>query len=465
MKKKHVLLGAGLAAIGLAACAPTGLDKGFGVDGVKISPLSTEGTDRYLSAANGPDGSVYAGGFTTVSGNDQAFAVARHLPNGDLDPTFGTGGVAVANVVVGGGTLENARTVAVQSDGKVLISGTADHELGGTGDARDTDVFIARFNTDGTADTTYGTNGIARVDIGTGRVVGTAFQADSVWGLGVTADDGAVFWGSSPSTTGTDTDWVLGKVTSAGVVDSTFGTNGFTRSGVAGVNDNPRNLIVQSDGKIVTAGYSTPAGGVLQPFLHRFNADGSFDTSFDTDGVANFPVLAGQSEAYGVRQHNGGYVASGYGRGPDVNEAVDQIIYRFNADGSFDSTFNGGTGVVRFDVAGLADRARQIEVLPDGRILTPGSATSSAAVTGPPAVPANVDGFVTLLSATGQPDAYFGTGGKVVSELGGPNDAWFGSVLSADGTTVWLTGYKGVAGTVGAINNDDAAIAKIDLRR
>jgi len=144
---------------------------------------------------------------------------------------------------------------------------------------------------------------------------------------------------------------------------------------------------------------------------------------------------------------------AGYGHGADPNEKVDLISYRFNADGSWDKTY-GTDGLTRIDVAKDADRARNLTILPDGRILAVGSASPSAGL---------VDAMVALLDKDGKPVTSFGTDGRVLSDLGGPGDAWFGVSVAPDGKSVMLAGYKGADPKATDGTKDDAVLGRIKL--
>src|ERR687896_485720 len=106
---------------------PTGLDAGFGQGGVLALPLSPDAHDRLLAVTNGPDGSVYAAGWTSPGG-DNAMVVAKIGSDGKLDTAFGQGGVTTVNVAVGGKTVEMARAVAGQPHGEVGISGPGEKD-------------------------------------------------------------------------------------------------------------------------------------------------------------------------------------------------------------------------------------------------------------------------------------------------------------------------------------------------
>ncbi len=442
------------AATGTAAAteaAPeAGFDTAFGEDGILTVALSDSENDRFMAAAAAPDGGFFAAGFVVQSG-DAAMAVAKFGADGTLDAAYGAGGVAVVNVASGGKTAEIARSIAVADDGSVVIAGVAEHDTTATGDAaRDTDIFVVRLDPSGAPDASFGTDGIARVDVGTGRPTSdTAFTGDNGWGVGLLSDGSVVVFGSELAPAGgdrTDNDFVVVGLTSDGQLNDGFGTGGFIRIDREGV-DNPRHVTVVSDDEIIATGYSN-VDGVVQPVLLRFNSAGELDASFGTDGLATAAVLAGVAESYAVGIQDGYYVTAGYGRGADDTEKVDMVIKRWSStDGAWDKSF-GTDGVVRLDLASEDDRSRNVTVLPDNRILAVGSGKLDAD---------NVDALVYLLNEDGTPAA-FGDEGHILTDLGGPADAWYGVAVLNDGSVI-VVGYKGVAADSG--QNDDAVIGRI----
>ncbi|MGE3857458.1 MAG: hypothetical protein AB7G21_10940 [Dehalococcoidia bacterium] len=441
------------AAAGSPAASKIGLDAAFGKDGVAKVALAGTGNQRFMATAPGPDGKIYAAGFVSLSGGDTAMALARLDAKGALDKSFGKDGVASVNVAIGGKSVEVARGIAVQSSGKIVITGPVEHDVAATGDAaKDTDVAVVRFAADGKVDTTFGKGGVAVIDVGTGKAVGTSFVSDSVWGIGSLPGDKLVLMTNTLATGAgrSDADFALVGLTSAGALDTAFGTDGKVVVDLGASLDNARHLVVQPDGKILGTGYSN-IGGVVQPVLIRTNSAGVLDKEFGKDGVATAKVLDGVAESYSVRQQGSDYIMAGYGRGADSKEKVDMIVYRFKGNGTWDTAF-GEKGVYRLDIAKEDDRARNVLVLSDGRIVAAGSGKKTAA---------NIDGMVVLLSKDGQPEKAFGENGVLITDLGGPADAWFGIALSADGKHVILAGYKGADATSGG--NDEAVLGRINL--
>jgi uncharacterized delta-60 repeat protein len=475
MNRFLALAGAGLVALALAACGgddndepsstsspsaaadpskPLSLDSGFGTSGIATVPLNANTHDRFMAVAQGSDGKTYAAGFIITGEGDQNLAVARLTEKGALDTSFGTNGIASVNVGVNGKTGEIARAVLVQSDGKVVIAGPFERDVTAPGDAaRDTDVAIVRFDSSGKLDTAFGSNGVAKIDFGTGRITtGTTFAGDTSWGIALASGNKVVVFGSmrAEAPDRTDTDFVIAQLTSAGQLDTSFGTGGKTVVDVSRAGDNPRGIIVQSDGKIVAAGYSN-VEGVVQPQIIRLDSSGKLDSAFGRNGIATAKILGGVTEAYNVSQQGDNYVLAGYGRGADTAEKVDLVVYRFTSNGTWDESFGTG-GSYRLDIAKEDDRARNVTVLPDGRILAVGSGKRDAA---------NIDGMMVLLTKDGAPISGFGESGHIISDLGGPADAWYGVTLSADKKYVLVAGYKGT--DANSPGNDDAVISRLVL--
>ncbi|MCC7367328.1 MAG: hypothetical protein IT306_02835 [Chloroflexi bacterium] len=431
--------------------ASAAVDTAFGAAG--MARLSLDGNARFMAVAIAPDGGIFAAGFITVGG-DQAMAVARLTPAGTLDSTFGTNGIASVNVSPGK-TGELARSVVLQND-KILISGPIERDVSAAGDAaRDTDIAVVQFDRRGQLDPSFGQGGIARIDLGTGRVTtGTTFVGDTSWGMDAMRGGRIIVFGSklADGPDRTDTDYVVVGLTSNGALDPEFGANGMVVVDLNKSGDSPRNIIVQGDAKIVTSGYSS-SGGVVRPVLIRLSANGILDPSFGDGGIATDTVLPGVTEAYNVTRHGSDYVAAGYGRGADANEKVDLVAYRFHGDGKRDLNFGIGDGVTRINIADDDDRARNILALPDGRLVAVGSGKRTAS---------DIDGMVVLLAQNGKLIEEFGEGGKLITDIGGPNDSWYGVALTPDKSAVIVAGFMG-ADLSGNAGPDQAVVMRIKI--
>ena len=458
---------AGTGAAGPGGASPDGgssdaapLDGGAAIVGPLAIPISATGHERFYGVAYGPAGALYAVGqvaTTTDATADFATVVAKLTPSGTLDTTFGTQGFVVRNLAVGTNG-ELCRGIVVQSTGKIVVAGSVEHV--GAADPRDRDIAVARFNTDGTKDTTFGTDGVLVLDLSTGVVNGTAFSADSAWGLARYADDRLVIHGGQVRAGGVDTDFALIRLTADGARDATFGTNGVVtldtlENGVSN-NASPRNVTILpgTDG-LIGAGYQPLAGGDTHPALYKVTDTGVLDTTFATNGVFSTSVLAEQTETYEAQVQPdpaGGYklVTTGYGRQLDT-ETTDVLSLRLTSAGVLDTTY-GTNGFARIDVGGFADNSRRLVVLPDRRIMLFGGGRKTAA---------DVDGFVAVLEPDGQPDTSWGPAGWRTFDLGGPADFLWSAALSPDAKTVAAVGIRGVGTTPAAGANDDASVLLI----
>src|SRR5215470_1863395 len=213
---------------------------------------------------------------------------------GTIDPTFGTGGKVTTDF----GGSSAARTVAVQANGQILAAGVA--VVNGI-----TDFALARYNSDGTLDASFGTGGI----------VTTAFDFpgsfDRVFTV-VRQPDGKFLAGGS-TVVNVFANFALARFNANGILDASFGTGGIVTTGF-GVSAEATSAVVQADGKIVAAGFANLDGG--DDFaLVRYNSNGTLDGSFGMGGKVTTAFLSqGSSEAHafsrcrpaGREDHSGG---------------------------------------------------------------------------------------------------------------------------------------------------------------
>ena len=135
-----------------------------GGDGIVTTAIGA-GDDRGRSVALQPDDKILVGGY---SGND--FAVTRYNSNGTLDVTFG-GGAGFVTTAIGVG-VDSSYDISIQADGKILLSGTSNN---GT----DNDFAVVRYNSDGTLDTSFSANGILTTPIGAANETGRSIAVQS----------------------------------------------------------------------------------------------------------------------------------------------------------------------------------------------------------------------------------------------------------------------------------------------
>jgi uncharacterized delta-60 repeat protein len=346
------------------------LDPSFGFRGVVLTGFNGGTYEAAYALAIQPDGKLVATGFSTSSTTPD-FGVARYTSHGHLDRRFGAGGTVVT-AFGGSGNADVANAVSIDSNGKVLVAGYSDA-------SGSSDFALARYNPDGTRDSTFNSTGTVVTDFsGSGSVdVATAVAIDS---------NGKIVVAGLSDASGIPYDFALARYNPDGTLDSAFNSTGkvLTDFSESGSVDVARALAIQSDGKIVAAGYSN-AGGISNDFaLARYNPDGTLDSSFNSTGtvVTDFSGSGSQDEGSAVAiQSDGKIVAAGM---LFVNEKnADFALARYNPDdGSLDSTFNS-TGKVLTDVGGV-DVAYALAIQSDGKIVAAGfsdvSGTSDFAI-------------------------------------------------------------------------------------
>jgi uncharacterized delta-60 repeat protein len=320
------------------------LDTTFATNGFNVTTPGTSTFDRISSIALQSDGKIIAGGVSKIAGSN-TFTMARYNINGSLDTTFGTNGYnfttpsgASASVII---------DLAIQSDGKIVAGGTA--TVGGNHGFA-----LARYNIDGSIDTTFGTNGFNLI---------TPTTYDEIYTITI-QPDGKTVAGGYAYVGGTYV-WALARYNTNGSIDTTFGTNGFSLI-TPGIDDYIYALAVQSDGKIVAGGFVT-IGSNYPVVIARYNTNGSLDTSFGTNGSNIITSFSGNNSIEELMiQSDGGIIAGG-----SVNNAF--ALARYNANGSLDTTF--ATNGFNLTTPGTSDSIYGFGVQSSGRIVAGGPAT------------------------------------------------------------------------------------------
>src|SRR5262245_25848258 len=239
---------------------------------------------------------------------------------GTLDAGFGTGGRLITTF---GGYTDAARGLAVQPDGKVVAAGWTIGNFGGS-------FALARYDEDGTLDTTFGNGGTVTTSFGGG------FQG--AWSVAVQTDGKIVAAGLTNK--GGLNNLAVARYTSNGTLDTTFGTGGRVTDNFGGVGAGAVCVGAQPDGEVVVAGW-TGTGGAASFALWRYNGNGTLDTGFGTGGrvITDFRDSQGLSVAgvFSVAlQPDGRIVAAGDAR---LDGKYDFTLARYNSDGTLDASF------------------------------------------------------------------------------------------------------------------------------
>jgi uncharacterized delta-60 repeat protein len=255
---------------------------------------------------------------------------------GSLDLGFGTGGRATTAVGA-----QSVSDMALQDDGKVIVVGAVHSAAAGL------DFAVVRYNADGTLDDSFASHGIFTADFFGGD--------DSAKGVALQADLSIVVGGlvNGPSGQG----FGLLRLTSSGVLDSTFGTLGKTFTLLPGSTvDVAKGLVIQSTGNIVIGG---DANGFA---LARYDSSGHLDPSFGSGGIVITPPSPGFVGDFAnalTRQTDDELIL--VGTSPSLAHSDRAIVARYAADGKSRTLLD----------AGLRN-AEAVAVQPDAKIVVAG---------------------------------------------------------------------------------------------
>lgn len=379
------------------------LDKSFGAGGKVITDFSG-GEDEATAVTIQSDGKIIAVGSTSkpfVNAN-RDFAIARYNTDGSLDTSFGSGGKVATDFF---GKNDFALAAAIQQDGKIVAAGRhfkvfSDGALTGYYFA------VARYNSDGSLDTSFGSDG---------KVTGDFGELDAI---AVQNDGKIIAAGFTLIGTGFKivTAWALTRYNSDGSIDASFGEGGKISSEFFSDNfffsgTNVRAVVVQSDGKIVAAGSAfDPIARKTLFALARYSSDGSLDTSFGSGGKVTTAILDSSSAMALAIQSGGKIVVAGSAGPKDAFPGF--AVAHYNSDGSLDTSFaSGGKATSEFFPSGSVMRA--VSFGPDGDIVAVGSVSKGAK---------GNDFAVARYNSNGSLDTRFGGSGKVFTELSKDED-------------------------------------------
>lgn len=322
------------------------LDTIFNGSGKVITSVSS-GEDEAHCLALQPDGKIVAGGFTRPANAE--VALVRYNPDGSLDTSFGTGGKVITPVAEGD---DDARAIAVQPDGKIVIAGYGYRSNGWN------DVILLRYNSDGTLDSSFATGGKLMFDIGGAY--------DQAYGVALQPDGKIVVVGSSYN--GSDR-WAIVRVTPSGQLDSTFDGDGKVVTSFGSGNDNANSVEIQPDGKIVVGG-DVQSIGNGDFGLARYHSDGSLDTAFGVAGKLTTDWGGQLDSGRSVRlQRDGKIMFAGFVKNDFGN--FDMAIARHETNGSLDTTF-GTNGKSLIPVGTGDDRGHALALYPFGPAVVAG---------------------------------------------------------------------------------------------
>jgi len=397
--------------------------------------------------------------------------------DGDLDRTFGTGSVPTLNnsglvMTDFDHSTDIANAVAVQADGKLVVVGTTYLN----NDYTNEDFAVARYNANGTLDTTFGAGGKVQTDFpglaavassvviqpdgkivvaggafplftflgdfkivryqpdgsldssfGNGGIVTTSFPEGSyAFDVALQPDGkiiaaGTVFVAFDPGES-SDTDFALARYNSDGTPDATFDSGGQVSTDFLGLEDDAFSVLIQPDGKIVAVGSANDPATFYDFAAVRYLSNGTLDTTFGVAGKVHtdFGDQNFDRARSAVLQPDAKIVAAGFAisqNGLSQNFAVT----RYTSNGVLDTTFSGD-GITEIDFGNCCQGATKVLLQSNGKIITVGGSNGESP---------EDDFLLARLTPGGSLDPTFGVGGKVRTSFGDLNGGANGAAFQS----------------------------------
>lgn len=335
---KFIVLVIGIICHGMITAAQSVIpDQTFGDNGHVVSNPG-KNFNRATSLAIQNDGKVFVAGFSQNNEFDDFgadFVLIKYNEDGSLATDFGTNGMVVTDI--NNLSSDVATDLVIQNDGKILVAGRT--HAGGA--YENYGLVVVRYNSDGTLDDTFGSQGKAVIPINSyddySYAVSMALQPD-----------GKILLAGSNYVPPFDV-FITVRFTAAGIADPSFGNNGIvlTSLGVS-FDGNPNAIAIQPDGKILVGGVAIgPVGGTWADFgLVRYEPNGMPDQTFGKNGIVLTPLVDGFNAEWIedlVVQNDGKIIASG--STSEMNNLNRIAVVRYNIDGTTDNTF-GNSGIV-----------------------------------------------------------------------------------------------------------------------
>jgi len=395
-----------------AQAADGALDPTFGNQG-RVKTDFHRSNDLAYGMALQPDGKMVVAGisFIGISSAGGDFAVARYNTDGTLDSTFGVGGKVTTDF----GLTDQASSVVVQADGKIIVAGGTYATFPAAGGQ----FALARYNSNGSLDTSFGVGGLVRTSFGSSGCFASALVLQS--------DGKIIAGGTNFIDLQTNSDFGLVRYNPDGSLDSSFGNGGEVSTEFDGLLDNVSAVLVQPDGKIIAVGAASSAITSFDFALVRYLSNGTIDTTFGSAGKVRTDFGGSNIDmAFATAlQPDGKIVAAGTNTDA-TGSKVTFAIARYNANGTLDTTFDR-TGRASVDFGSFNQAVRGVLIQADGKIVTVGFPDDEGS---------DSDFLLARLNANGSLDTSFGIGGKIRTSFGSLNGGANAAVLQADGKIV-----------------------------
>lgn len=366
---------------------PGDLDTTFGTGGIVLTDVPGTLIDRGNGVVIQSDGKIVVAGTADVNlSTDSKFLVIRYNTDGSLDSSFGTGGI-VTTSFTGDGT--KGRAIAIDSNNRIVVVGITETNA---------NFAIVRYGSDGLTDASFGIGGQVITDLL------PASNIDNAYAVAIDSSDRIVVAGDVDL--GGGKDFVIARYLENGNLDTTgFGNpNGYIITDFGGGEDSAWSLIIRSDGTILAGGYAEMSG-VYNFAMALYNTNGTLDTTFGGgDGKVETLFGSGDFGTTMAVQSDGKIILGGYATLSGVNRST---IARYTSDGILDTTFGTNSGYTP-NTLGSQSLGYGLAVDATDKIVFGGNVVVSG----------NNDFLMARYTANGVLDTSFGTNGSVATSVG-----------------------------------------------
>jgi len=353
-------------------------------------------------------------GVGTTSTDARVTVMNRDINNDALNVYQGSGSTTNVVNVLGGNDTDVAESVATTNDGGYIVAGYTYSYSAGDGD-----VYVAKFQSDGTLDPNFGNNGIV--------VIGGADDEEGT-SIIATTDGGYLVVGSTSTYTTGDYDMYIIKLDALGNLDTTFGNNGTTVIGGNGI-DYAYDVKQTADGGYIIVGDTNSYGaGNYDAYIVKLTSTGQLDNNFGTNGTL---VVGGADYDYArtvIQTTQGDYLVAGYSANNSAGGS-DMYIIKFDSHGNLDNNFglNGAITIGGVD----EDFANDLIQTNDGRFVAVGVTESYGA--------GDYDMYIVKFDSHGNLDNNFGNNGTFT--IGGQHEDFARAVHETSTGDLIITGY------------------------
>lgn len=399
---------ANVTSVTVTCLGASGRDTTFGAGGF-LRVAQSAGVDLWHGLVVNPDSSSVVAGSVELGPSQSQWIVSKVTAAGAIDTTFGTNG---HTLVTAGAGPDEAKAIVRDAMGRYLVAGSIEGMT-------NLDLGVARLTANGALDPTFGTNGVARFDLG---------GVDLIEALTLDATGRVVVAGSRDGN-----DIVVVRLTAAGALDASFGTGG-TFAQTSGMFSGLNGVVTDASNAVIAVGLRGSDSMVV-----KLTSAGALDMTFGTAGVATFDLTTGlyQDHLAAVALDGARIVAAG---GGFDSGASNFYLAAFTATGALDTGFGSG-GVTAIGTFAANEQFHALTPRPGGGWYAAGSSDQSAAV--------------LAFSATGSLDMGFSTAGQFI-------DAYTGDAIAFAVKTDAL-GRIVIAGTMAvAMGPPDFGIARIN---